>query len=186
MLKEERLNNNKKNSDSKQKFYINNQIRSSEVLCIDHNDEKIGIIPTRQALEMARENDLDLVQIAIADGIPTCKILDYGKFKFNLSKKQKAAAKRQREQASKIKEIKFRPSTDTNDLQTKARQANAFLADGHKLKISIMFKGRELSHKEVAYDTLDEFLEMLPGIQIIKDATIEGRSLSVMAGLANP
>lgn len=176
------MNKNKKYKDNKQRVYINHQIRSSEVLCIDHNDNKLGVIPIRKALDIAKENDLDLVQVSASNGSPpTCKILDYGKYKYNMSKKQKAIAKKQREQASKVKEIKFRPSTNTNDLQTKAKQAVSFLEHGHKLKISIMFKGRELSHKEVAYETLQEFLAMLPEIQIIKDPSMEGRALSVMA-----
>lgn len=177
-----KFKNNK--HDNRQRHYINRQIRAAEVLCIDHNNEKLGVIPTSKAMEIAISNELDLVQMSSTKGQVICKILDYGKFKYEQSKKQKAIAKKQREQSSKIKEIKFRPCTGANDLQTKAKQALAFLESGHKVKISILFKGREMSHKEIAYDTLDEFLSMIPDIQIIKSASIEGRALSIMTSKA--
>lgn len=169
-----------KQNNFQSKLRKNHQIRAKQVRLIDSDGSNVGVVSFVEAIRMAQGQGLDLIEINSKSSPVVAKIDDYGKFKYDQSKKEKAIAKKQREQSSKIKEIKFRPSTGMNDLQTKAKQAVEFLEHGHKVKISILFKGRELSHKEIAYDTLDDFLAMIPDVQIIKRPAIEGRSLSVM------
>lgn len=162
---------------------MNRQIRSREVVCINQDNENMGVIPTFDALKMADDVGLDLVQITNGkDRTPTCKILDYGKFKYDASRKQKAAAKKQRESAVKVKEIKFRPTTDINDLRTKARKALQFLNEGHRIKVTIQFKGREVSHQEVALDTLKQFVDLVPDLLLDSDPKMDRRHLVVMGG----
>ncbi|HVI42753.1 MAG TPA: translation initiation factor IF-3, partial [Anaerovoracaceae bacterium] len=136
-----------KNQD---RIIINHQIRGQKVFCINHENVNLGLIPLSQALNLAQEHGLDLVQVSAPskDRAPTCKILDSGKYKYDLSKKKKEAEKKQREAIVKTKEIKFRPTTDLNDLKTKARKAEGFIEEGCRVKISITFKGREISHQE--------------------------------------
>jgi translation initiation factor IF-3 len=117
------------------------------------------------------------------NGIPVCKILDSGKYKYDLSKKQKDMARKQRESAVKVKELKFRPSTDINDLKTKAKQAEKFLLDGCKIKVSIKFKGREMSHKNIAYDRIFEFVNLVGIAQVDEDPRMDGRNMTCMLSL---
>ena len=162
-----------------QQIPFGRNIRANKVLCIDQDNNNLGIIDLFQALKLAENSGLDLVQVAppIKGGVPTCKIVDLGKYRYELSKKQKALAKKQRESASKIKEIKFRPSTDINDLKIKANQAQEFLDAGDKVKITITFKGRELSYKEIGYDTLNSFLSLISDIETISQPSMDGRFL---------
>lgn len=161
---------------------INHQIRNPKVLCIDHENNNLGLIDTSKALEIARNNELDLVQVSFNknDNIPTCKILDYGKYKYQLSLNLKSAAKKQRESEIRIKEIKLRPATAENDIKIKAAKAQEILDDGDKVKISIVFKGRELNYKENAFETYDTFVGFLPDMQIIEGPTLMGKVLSAM------
>jgi translation initiation factor IF-3 len=158
---------------------IGRGIFAPKVLCIDKDNNNLGVINTADALKIAQQQGLDLVQVS--DGSPpTCKIIDYGKYKYELSKKQKEAARKQREAASRVKEIKLRPSTDTNDLKIKAERAAEFLEEGHRVKITVMFKGREMAHKEIGFNTLNEFIAMVPNLSTSDAPSIEGRILSVM------
>lgn len=155
------------------------KIRAREVRCIDHNNNNLGIINIKEALELAKSVELDLIQIS-KDAVPVCKILDYGKYKYDLSKRNKEASKRQRENSIKVKEIKFRPSTGLNDLKIKASQAEKFIKDNNKVKISILFKGREMAHKEVGFDKLNTFVELVSGMELITQPSMQGRMLSAM------
>lgn len=160
---------------------VNNRIRAPEVRCIDAEGNNIGVVPINQALRIAGDSNLDLVQIAKGqDGIPICRVTDYGKFKYDMSKRQKETAKKQRESATKTKEIKFRPSTDTNDLQVKATKAIEILDNGDRVKVSIMFKGREITHREVGIDALSKFLALVPNGQFLGQPSIQGRILSAI------
>lgn len=163
------------------KYILNTKICASNVLCIDQNNVNCGVISLTEAINKARTAGLDLIQVAQNGNTPTCRIVDFGKFKYEESKKDRQIRKRQRESLSKIKEIKFRPSTDENDLRTKAKQAQEFVDDGHKLKITLTFKGRELKHRDVANDTLQKFLGMLPDVTITNAPIMSGRTLSVFA-----
>lgn len=178
--------NNNRNSD---RVFINHMIRAPKVLCIDSENRNLGVINTQDAIRLAQDDGLDLVQMAppVKDKPPTCKIMNYGKFKYDQTKSQKVAAKKQRETAIKIKEIKFRPNTDINDLQTKAKKAVEFIAEGSKIKVTIMFRtleisnhGRENFAKSHALDTLTDFLAMVPNIQLAGEPSMEGKFLSVM------
>jgi translation initiation factor IF-3 len=170
----------KRSDDNSSKYFLNHQIRAPKVLCID-DEVNHGIISLQDALRLAESKGLDLVQISAQPGqVPTAKILDYSKFKYEQAKKDKLSKKKQRESAIEIKEIKFRPSTAENDLRTKARQAQGFLEEGNKVKISIVFHGRELSHKEVADNTLQIFLSLIPEAQIVSPASLNGKDLIVI------
>lgn len=127
--------------------------------CIDQNDDNHGVIPFHQALKMAEDAGLDLVQVSYArNQPPTCKILDYGKYKYEMSKKEKEQNKKQRESIIKTKEIKMRPCTEINDLKTKARQAAKFLADGCRVKVVVRFKKHEMRLLSTGQDKHYEFL----------------------------
>lgn len=156
----------KKNSD---RVFMNHNIRAPRVLCINQDNANIGEIAIAQALALAQAAGLDLVQVSppSRDRPPTCKIIDYGKYKYDLSKKKKEGDKKQREQKnmSEPKEIKFRPTTGSNDLLLKARKAQEFLDEGYKVKVYVVFHGREVAHKGVAYDTLKQFIEFIPNCQ---------------------
>jgi translation initiation factor IF-3 len=169
------------NNKGMEKVYINQSIKFPKVLCIDHNNVNLGVIATSQALALAIEHNLDLVQVGPPnrDRIPTCKILNYGKYKYELSKKKKETDRKQRESVIKEHEIKFRPSTDSNDLKVKAKKAEEFLAEGDRLRVTIAFKGREVSHKEVALRTLNEFVGMIPNAQFANPPSMEGKMMTV-------
>lgn len=166
------------------RYFINQQIKSSKVLLIDNENKNHGIVSIYEALTAASNVGLDLVQINAPNAqnnVPTCKILDFGKFKYEQSKKEKAAKKKQKESVIKIKEIKFRPNTDDNDLKTKARQAQDFLNDGCQLKISIVFKGREINYVDIGKNTLQYFMELVPEMTLISEPIINGKQLTVTA-----
>lgn len=172
-------NNNQKKRDVTP---INRQIRGSKVFCIDHEGKNLGLIDINKALEIAQNQELDLVQISwnAKENIPTCKILDYGKYKFQASKNAKAAAKKQREAEIKIKEIKLRPQTEIHDLKIKAAKAQEILDEGDKVKISIVFKGREINFKENAFETYNNFIALLPDMTIVESPSIMGKILTAM------
>lgn len=164
------------------KIYIpyNDRIKATHVRCIDSSNENIGVLPIMEAIDKAFSEDLDLVQISEGkDGIPVCKITDFGKFKFEFQKKQKETAKKQREAIIKVKEIKLRPSTEDNDLKIKAEKANEFINDGDKVKIFIVFRGREMAHKELGYETLNKFLSFIPEKNVYNQS-FQGKILSTM------
>jgi translation initiation factor IF-3 len=123
---------------------VNHNIHSAQVRCIDASGNSVGLITLSEAIKLAEESHLDLVQVSPVGGtdFPACRILDYAKYKYEQTKKKKEAFRKQRESAIKTKEIKFRPGTDKNDLRVKANKAAEILADGDRIKISIMFRGR--------------------------------------------
>ena len=176
---QKKINNNR--------VFCNHNIRSQQVRCINHNDEMVGIIPKLKAISMAENEGLDLVQItAYREGdVPTCKIVNYGKYKYEFSKRQKAQAKKQRESVIKTKEIKFKPGTDINDMRTKANMAKKFLKDGCRVKVGIYFKGREFQHKDLAPAKLDLFLDLIGlDLHIFNEPKFEGRIMSIMIAAA--
>ena len=171
--------NNRSKSKKNNRVYVNRDIRANKVRCLDKDNENIGIIPLGKAISLAEEDGLDLIQISPPhNGVPTCRITDYGKYKFDLSKKEKERAKKQRESIIKQKEIKFRPSTDANDLQTKAKMASKFIAEGCRVRVSIRFKGRELSHKFGAEERFNEFLDFMEvDVNLINEPKMDGKSM---------
>ncbi|MCR4671940.1 MAG: translation initiation factor IF-3 [Lachnospiraceae bacterium] len=155
---------------------INEQIRDHEVRVIGEDGEQLGIMSAREALNLAREADLDLVKIAPGANPPVCKIIDYGKYKYEQIRREKEARKKQK--IIEVKEIRFSPNIDTNDLNIKANQAKKFLADGNKVKVSVRFRGRELAHTSVGKDILEQFAQSLSEVAVVdKPAKMEGRSM---------
>ena len=155
---------------------INEQIRNREVRVISEDGEQLGIMSARDAQKLAREADLDLVKISPGAKPPVCKIIDYGKYRYEQARKEKEAKKKQR--TIDVKEIRLSPNIDTNDLNTKANQARKFLSKGDKVKVSLRFRGREMAHLDVGREILDTFFEKLEEVAVIdKPAKMEGRSM---------
>ncbi len=155
---------------------INEQIRDKEVRVIGEDGEQLGIMSSKDALKMAKEADLDLIKIAPTAKPPVCKIVDYGKYRYEQMRKEKEAKKKQK--TVDIKEIRFSPNIDTNDLNTKANQARKFLSKGDKVKVSVRFRGRELAHTEIGIEILNNFAAKLEDVAVVeKPAKVEGRSM---------
>lgn len=155
---------------------INEQIRDREVRVVGENGEQLGVMPAKDAMKMAREANLDLVKIAPTAKPPVCKIIDYGKYRYELARKEKEAKKKQK--TTDVKEIRLSPNIDENDLNTKANQARKFLSKGDKVKVALRFRGREMAHMSMNRQILDKFFERLEDIAIVeKPAKLEGRSM---------
>ncbi len=155
---------------------INEQIRDKEVRVIGSDGEQLGIMSAKEAYFKAKDAGLDLVKIAPTAKPPVCKIIDYGKYRYELARKAKEAKKKQR--TVETKEIRLSPNIDTNDLNTKVNQARKFLQKGAKVKVTLRFRGREMAHKDVGKDILDSFYEKLEDVAAIdKPAKMEGRSM---------
>lgn len=155
---------------------INEQIRDKEVRVIGEGGEQLGIMSSKDALKLAKEAELDLIKIAPTAKPPVCKIVDYGKYRYEQVRKEKEAKKKQK--TIDIKEIRFSPNIDTNDLNTKINQARKFLTKGDKVKVSIRFRGRELAHTEIGIDILNNFAAQLEDVAVVeKPAKVEGRSM---------
>ena len=155
---------------------INEQIRDKEVRLIGPDGEQLGIMSAKEAYFKAKDANLDLVKIAPTAKPPVCKIIDYGKYRYELARKAKEAKKKQK--TVETKEIRLSPNIDTNDLNTKVNQARKFLTHGDKVKVTLRFRGRELAHVEQTKGILDEFAEKLSDIAVIdKPAKFEGRSM---------
>ena len=155
---------------------INERIRDREVRLVSESGEQLGIMSSREALKLAREADLDLVKIAPNAKPPVCKIIDYGKYRYELARKEKEAKKKQK--TMEVKEVRLSPNIDTNDLNTKANQARKFITKGDKVKVTLRFRGREMAHVNYSKQILDSFYEKLEDIAVIdKTAKMEGRSM---------
>ncbi|MDD5952550.1 MAG: translation initiation factor IF-3 [Oscillospiraceae bacterium] len=161
---------------SSKELQINEEIRDKEVRVIDSNGEQLGIMKLDEAMEKANARNLDLVKIAPQANPPVCKIIDYGKFRFEQAKREKEARKNQR--VVDIKEIRLSLNIDTHDFNTKAGHATRFLKDGDKVKVSIRFRGREMGHPELGYEIMQRFADQLSDIaNVEKKAKLEGRNM---------
>ena len=157
---------------------INEQIRVREVRLIDDEGNQKGIVPTLEALKMAKERELDLVEVAPTANPPVCKILDFGKYRFEQEKKLRDSKKNQK--VLKIKEIRMQPKIGSGDLDTKAKHVQEFLDAGDKVKVTIRFRGRELAHTELGYDVLKEVTNRLTSAYVIeKPAAMEGKFMTM-------
>ncbi len=155
---------------------INEQIRDREVRVIGVSGEQLGIMPVRDAMRLAQEAELDLVKIAPTAKPPVCKIIDYGKYRYELARKEKEAKRKQK--IIEIKEVRLSPNIDTNDLNTKVNAARKFISKGDKVKVTLRFRGREMSHMANSRHILDDFAEKLADIAVVdRPAKVEGRSL---------
>ena len=158
---------------------INGQIRDKEVRVIAENGDQLGVMPVKEAMKLAQEAELDLVKIAPKAQPPVCKIIDYGKYRYELARKEKEAKKKQK--TVEVKEVRISPNIDTNDLNTKVNNAKKFIAKGNKVKVTLRFRGREMAHMQQSKHILDDFAEMLAEVAVVeKPGKLEGRSMSMV------
>ena len=163
---------------------INEQIRDREVRLIGENGEQLGIMSSRDAYKHAQEAGLDLVKIAPTAKPPVCKIIDYGKYRYELARKEKEAKKKQK--TIDVKEVRLSPNIDKNDLNTKINQARKFLSKGDKVKVTLRFRGRELAHVNASKYILDDFAKALEDVATIdKKPKFEGRSMTMFLAPKN-
>ena len=157
---------------------INEQIRDREVRLIGENGEQLGIMSARDAYKRAQEAGLDLVKIAPTAKPPVCKIIDYGKYRYEMARKEKEARKKQRN--IDVKEVRLSPNIDTNDLNTKVSAARKFISKGDKVKVTLRFRGREMAHMQNSKYILDDFAEKLSDVAVVEKAPkVEGRSMTM-------
>lgn len=148
-------------------------------MVIDDTDQKLGVMRTRQALEMARQRGLDLVEVAPNANPPVCRFLDYGKYRYEQTKREREAHKSQK--VVSIKELRLRPKIGDHDLETKSKQAREFLEEGHKVKMTVLFKGRENLHPDIGRQVLDQMIEFLKDAAVIEQPPrMEGRNMTLV------
>jgi translation initiation factor IF-3 len=156
---------------------VNEQIRISPIRLIGANGEQLGVVPTSQALEMARESNLDLIEVAPTERPPVCKIADYGKLRYQQSRK----GGKNKAHQQKLKEIRVRPKTGDHDIETKVNQARRFLEHNDKVLVNVLFRGRELQHIEEGQRIITQILEKLVDVAKVEKApSMEGRRMSAM------
>jgi len=164
------------NISSKKELYINEEIRGKELRVIDADGSQLGILSSQQALALAEEKNLDLVMISPQAKPPVCKIMDYGKYRFEQARREKERRKNQK--VVDIKEVRLSLNIDTHDFNTKLNQALKFIEKGDKVKVSIRFRGREMSHPELGLDVMKRFAEACAENTVIeKQPKLEGRSM---------
>jgi translation initiation factor IF-3 len=166
------------NNNNNKGLRINEQIRVREVRLIDNEGTQKGIVPTLDALRMAKDKELDLVEVSPNANPPVCKILDFGKYRFEMEKKLRDSKKNQK--VLKLKEIRMQPKIGSGDLDTKAKHVQEFLDEGDKVKITIRFRGRELAHTDLGFGVLQEVLKRLTSAYLIeKPAAMDGKFMSM-------
>ncbi|MBP5164924.1 MAG: translation initiation factor IF-3 [Lachnospiraceae bacterium] len=158
---------------------MNEEITDREVRVIGEDGEQLGIMSSREAQVIAEEAGLDLVKISPKAVPPVCKVIDYGKYRYEIARKEKEQKKKQK--IAELKEIRFSPNIDTNDMNTKMNAARKFLEKGDKVKVTLRFRGREMAHMKDSKHLLDEFAEALSDVSVIeKPAKVEGRTLTLV------
>ncbi len=173
------MDKSKRIGASKDRFRMNNRIRAREIRLIAEDGSQVGIISAREALTIAEERNLDLVEVAPNANPPVCRLMDYGKFRYEQSKKEREARKHQKQ--TELKELRLKPKTDTHDLEVKANQARRFLHAGDKVKFTVRFRGREMAHTNIGREILDFLLENLRDVGTVEQKPmLEGRAISVV------
>ena len=163
----------------KQELPVNEQIREREVQVIDEDGKKLGVMNTFEAIDMALDKKLDLVLVSPNTNPPVCKIMNYGKYKFEQAKKEKEARKNQK--VTETKEIRITPNIEEHDFGFKCKNARKFLEDGNKVKITVRFRGRELNYVKLGEENLNKFIEELSDIAIVeKKPILEGKNLFII------
>ena len=159
-------------------YFINEQIRDREVRVIGEDGQQLGIMSSRDAMRLAEEAGVDLVKIAPTAKPPVCRIVDYGKFRYEQTRKEKDAKRKQK--TMEVKELRLSPNIDTNDLNTKVNAARKFLSKGDKVKVTLRFRGREMAHMNTSKHILDDFAQALADIAVVDKAPkVEGRSMTM-------
>ncbi len=158
---------------SSKELQINEQIRDKEIRVIDSDGSQLGIMPSKKAMELAEQKNLDLVKIAPQATPPVCKIIDYGKYRFEQSKREKEQRKNQR--VVEIKEVRLSLNIDTHDFETKKNHAMRFISEGNKVKASIRFRGREMGHPELGLEIMKRFSEAMAEVE--RQPKLEGRTM---------
>ena len=157
---------------------INEQIRDKEVRVIGEEGQQLGVMSPKDAMKLAREAEVDLVKVAPSAKPPVCKLVDYGKYKYELVRKEKEAKKKQR--TIEVKEVRLSPNIDVSDLNTKCNSARKFIEKGNKVKVSLRFRGREMAHIDSSKHILEDFAEKLSDIAVVDKAPkLEGRSMTM-------
>ncbi|MEN6521191.1 MAG: translation initiation factor IF-3 [Armatimonadota bacterium] len=160
-------------------FRVNERIRAREVRLIDDAGTQVGVVPFRQAIELAREKGLDLIEVAPTANPPVCRIMDYGKWKYEQGKRERDAHKKQK--ASEVKGIRMRPGIDEHDFQFKLKNALKFLKEGDKVKFTVIFRSREITHPEFARKSLQRIAEESQEIAVVEKApSMEGRTMTMI------
>jgi len=159
-------------------LFINEQIRDKEVRVIGEDGEQLGVMSSKEALALAEEAGVDLVKIAPTAKPPVCRIVDYGKYKYEQTRREKDKKKNQK--VVEVKEIRLSPNIDTNDLNTKVNAAKKFLSKGDRVKVTLRFRGREMAHMNTSKHILDDFAESLADVAVVEKAPkVEGRSMTM-------
>ncbi len=157
---------------------INEQIRISPVRVIDQEQRQLGVLSTHEAMTLARESGLDLVEVSPTERPPVCRIMDYGKYKYERKKRQKVASAGH---VTSLKEIRIRPKTDTNDRRIKLNHAKEFLEEGHKVQFTMLFKGRERAHKDLATGIFHDIIaELGEGVKVERTPAMDGRRMTMV------
>ncbi|MAT38503.1 MAG: translation initiation factor IF-3 [Ectothiorhodospiraceae bacterium] len=163
-------------SNKKDNTRINEDIRAEKVRVVTDDGEQLGIMHPKDALRKAYEQELDLVEIAPQAKPPVCKIMDYGKYRYEQQKRERLQKKKQ--QTVQVKEVRFHPNTDTHDYDFKVRHARGFIEDGNKVKAAVVFRGRQMAHQEFGLELLERMIDDLDDIAIVeKEPNMEGRSM---------
>ncbi len=163
----------------KQELPINGQIKAKEVQVIGDNGEKLGMLPISRALEIAEEKKMDLVLVSPNAQVPVCKIMNYGKYKFEQAKKEKEAKKKQK--VLETKELRITPNIEEHDFGFKSKNARKFIEDGNKVKITVRFRGRELNNVKLGEDVLNQFITELEDVAVVeKKPKLEGKNMFII------
>src|SRR2546425_1834173 len=177
------INRDFRGNDRPRETRVNERIRAREVRLIDENGEMIGVMPTQRALEIARDRDLDLVEVQPNAIPPVCKLMDYGRYKYEQAKKENEARKNQK--TITLKEIRLSPRTDEHDVDVKTRKIQEFLAEGDRVRVSVKFRGAEMRHPDIGRKLLDGIAEVLKGTVVIeRSPMMEGKMMSMIISRA--
>jgi translation initiation factor IF-3 len=171
-------------NQNKDEHRLNERIRVPQVRLIDEKGEQVGVVPTFEALQMARDRGLDLMEVSPNAQPPVCKICDYGKFKYEKKKKEQVAKKKQT--VIKVKEVQLRPQTEEHDLEYKFKNVRQFLEDGDKAKITIMFRGREIAYSDQGFKIMRQLAELVKDVAVIEaPPKLEGKKLIMVLAPGN-
>jgi translation initiation factor IF-3 len=177
------INRDFRGNDRPRETRVNERIRTREVRLIDENGEMVGVMPTQRALDIARERNLDMVEVSPNAVPPVCKLMDYGRFKYEQAKKENEARKNQK--TITLKEIRLHPRTDEHDVDVKTRKIQEFLAEGDRVRVSVQFRGAEMRHPDIGRKLLDGIAEVLKGMVVIeRSPSMEGRMMSMIVSRA--